>query len=422
MNDEEYIPMDKALNDYYHRLGRDDYYDKYGRSKLMRFMRNNEYEKEHLEHQLGSHASPDKCDFINMDFKFPLSDKSLYDQRNKTSRDRKVFEVLQHCYVSTKPIESKHFQQFKIKLGDVFQHEDKEKLYKILWADQFYQNLNLKEAKDQDTLMKFYKKECLNILSDYMDIINNEELKNELLNYFDSSLSNHKCIMSKFEFAIRHRRNRRDNPSGNLEWKGNYQMENVSHHLENQTFNDDDDEKKENWWESYEYDDDDKTEVFKEDDIELESADDVGIEDLEFGFVHDLFDGIHCYIMHQYDFGYRRKYSDNYSIDKESNDESIISSSDARFENDKFTVSTGSSAKYKHQTATDALYKSFQPPIRESSLREYSYTNGFDTEAMEMDVQDRDQSNIYRSMGNETFTHVATFLSEIASMYLTIHC
>ena len=96
-DDEESIPMDKALGEYYKQCGRDDYYDEYRCSKFIRFMHENEFEEEHLEDQLGKGATLDNCDLIEMDDNFPLLKSNNNDTINKIFRKKDVFEVLQHC-------------------------------------------------------------------------------------------------------------------------------------------------------------------------------------------------------------------------------------------------------------------------------------------------------------------------------------
>ena len=98
MKDSKATVFDKALGDHYKQCGRDDYYDKYGYSILIRFMHENEFQEEHLEEQFGKKAKLDHCDFIDMDNNFPLLTSKSDNIPNKTSKHKEIFEVLQHCY------------------------------------------------------------------------------------------------------------------------------------------------------------------------------------------------------------------------------------------------------------------------------------------------------------------------------------
>lgn len=116
--------FDKLLADYYKHCGRNDYYDQYGVSKLLRYMYDNGFEEEHLEDNLGRDASSDECPFVDIDHNFPLygdNKNSNAARDDKTCQIQQVFEVLQQCYLysisllnhiqSTPPCEFQSFQR-----------------------------------------------------------------------------------------------------------------------------------------------------------------------------------------------------------------------------------------------------------------------------------------------------------------------
>eukprot|EP01083_Nonionella_stella_P192879 712728_1 len=85
--------VDDALAQYYKQFGRNDYFDvETGMGKFRQFVRENEFENDHVDEDLADDVSPDECLFIDIDPMFPLP------MCPDESRDDEICKILKHCY------------------------------------------------------------------------------------------------------------------------------------------------------------------------------------------------------------------------------------------------------------------------------------------------------------------------------------
>eukprot|EP01084_Bolivina_argentea_P276926 472624_1 len=142
--------------------------------------------------------------------------------------------------------------------------------------------------------------------------------------------------------------------------------------------------------------------------------------ELEFTFIRDLFDGIHCYILHQYDFGYKihkkekQKYLTKYGAE-DSDEESELSCRDNAFaiiqqiirkkknilgniprfnQSKKFTIETKTdqSVKTKNDnkfTFMDGVYEKMKHSVKRvelDSISRFLDQEEYDSVSLEMDI------------------------------------
>eukprot|EP01084_Bolivina_argentea_P301501 520173_1 len=196
---------------------------------------------------------------------------------------------------------------------------------RIIFALLYYRTLKLETVDhkqintvkhDQEKLLLFYKKTYKHLLDDFVHIVSNH--RNDFdkiyeLAVFDKSFNFGVCNVLSCKLSQRHNRDRkRDkqckvyaNITDDVESKTENDIEENSVHDEHDEHDDD-----------YDYDDSDDdwfafepyiAADYTDDEHDPQEYHDLGKSDfeLEFNFIRDLFDGIHCYIFHGYDFGFR---------------------------------------------------------------------------------------------------------------------
>eukprot|EP01084_Bolivina_argentea_P099828 179388_1 len=129
-------------------------------------------------------------------------------------------------------------------------------------------------------------------------------------------------------------------------------------------------------------------------------------EELQFMFIRDMFDGIHCYILHQYDFGYRKHHDG-------------IQKSSHTFHHprkNKFNIPINES-NLKSVTFMDRLYNHVNTRFGDkelSEMRTFFENEEFDSDAIQQDIKDSVQeSNVMKAFGNQKYSEIMyTFIRQ----------
>eukprot|EP01084_Bolivina_argentea_P300022 517223_1 len=232
-------------------------------------------------------------------------------------------------------------------------------------ALQFYQSLNIENKSDKDKLLKYYHNEYPEILADFIHLITIHQ--DEMDEIYDDAINNtnicfNTCDVVNCALSARHNRDRNKEHSENKSKTTNH-------------------------------------------------------EHVQFVFVRDLFDSIHCYIIHQYDFGYRIHKNDKIKIQQktivdsdEKNNSINISHQDETFKqmsniikkqtiklqnNSRFTDSN----KYKIMTNENKSYNDtnfFMDGLykikNNSKFVSFLEIEEYDTESVLHDISEKDQS------------------------------
>eukprot|EP01084_Bolivina_argentea_P083605 151383_1 len=201
-----------------------------------------------------------------------------------------------------------------------------EPILRILGGLEVYQSFNLEDDEDQNHLVEFFKETYKGLLSDFVHLVTEhsqqtDELYDFIINNDNESIDFEICDFKHCKLAARHNRNRmKQDTSFTVPTQiHQHKIDTISEdHLVDDAINEDDviDDTIDDTINDAETDEEDNWLTF-EDDIDtipeinkLSSVYDVsGGNDneiiIEFQFILDLFDTIHCYFFHQYDVGYR---------------------------------------------------------------------------------------------------------------------
>eukprot|EP01084_Bolivina_argentea_P128585 227263_1 len=319
----------------------------------------------------------------------------------------------------------------------------------VLNALKFYQSLNIQTAHGQSDLMKFWKQKYPHLLSDFVHLITDHDKDKEFDRLYefattDISINLGACNIFSCEYSDRYNSGDRSN-THTIKYDYNATYNNndtIEHNNESSSYSDNDDSDNESWL-TFENEVNNTSEkhVYRDDgSIKIHDiTDDDSAVDLDFSFVSDLLDEIHCYILHAYDCGFRIQHKQQKIINQRSKDENLDHLTDQTFafisetiqnkkkpvsqlqrflQHDKFTVKTvADELKTDEHTMKDTLremiavkHKNYKQTIHFLEEEEY------DSDAIEADVHMRQEvitSNISHVAGEQTHTIIKLFLGQI---------
>eukprot|EP01084_Bolivina_argentea_P283919 486403_1 len=126
-----------------------------------------------------------------------------------------------------------------------------------------------------------------------------------------------------------------------------------------------------------------KTEEYGMDVIDSNTAS----EELEFVYIRDLFDGIHCYIMHQYDFGFRQR-------KKHQQPETHYADKTFSNNNNKYIINSDSEFHYGNSSNTfmEVLFQKLQN-VSGLDIKTFLEDEEYDSEAVMDDINRFDNND-----------------------------
>ena len=234
-------------------------------------------------------------------------------------------------------------------------HKDvKERIFAALL---FYQSLNMENKNDKNRLVHYYYHIYTQLLSDFITLITKHEADFEsIYNYFTKQDASNtlNCNVEDCILSLRHNRNR-------------------------------------------------------------EKEIDDSKEDIDFIFIRDLFDNIHCYIYHQYDYGFRTNSTisddtNNFKQEKEIPIDSTVN------KNNKFSLKLVD-AEYGSNTFMDELKQNI---LDDDNLINFIENEEFDTDAIHHDIADIEQSNILQFLSNDRlgYNNLLKYVKQLPGMTL----
>eukprot|EP01083_Nonionella_stella_P227076 805958_1 len=220
-------------------------------------------------------------------------------------------------------------------------------------ALQFYLNLDLSDADDNNKLITYYNEIYPEILEDFIQLITKDHDQMDHIYRYVTKRSHIRCDVTNC--VLERRRNK---------------VRNINNTIINFSQSEEDD-------------------------------------DAHLYFIHDLFDGIHCYLLHPYDFGARIR-----------GDKQLSTRSHLRSKSTKYNIILAHGDESTDLTFYDSLHM-FWCTIQQSdqianisSLKQFLSDQEYDSEALMEDIgQDmNDKCNIYQHAGNSTYATLIDFV------------
>eukprot|EP01084_Bolivina_argentea_P273776 466432_1 len=164
--------IDEALGIHYSNCDIKGYYNENGEGKFIVFVRENGFDENDVDVQLGDETDPDECLYIGMDDNFPLILKYIYkDTKNANySRNEEIYKIIKYCYKYGVPPQAVDFNIDHDVSSDCGGSLCPIKI-RLLHALKYYQTLNLKTENDQNKLIQFYTETYPNLLQDFCHLI-----------------------------------------------------------------------------------------------------------------------------------------------------------------------------------------------------------------------------------------------------------
>eukprot|EP01084_Bolivina_argentea_P169070 293111_1 len=327
---------------------------------------------------------------------------------------------------------------------------------RVLHALKYYQTLNMQNETDQNALMKFCYQTYTDLLNDFVHIITKHPHElDEIYNYVvnDKSIGFNKCNVLNCKLADRHNRDRQKAKTTPVyaadadvtpfqkfyhSVKGSNEFEKHAKQNEHNTLdiNRQDELSESEDWVTYEEDIDNPIVYTDDENADFYDVNSKSEIEMEFIFSRDLFDAIHCYILHQYDFGLRihknekNKYLHEYTENKQDHKDGVLSCRDDAFavitkiiktkknilgdisrftNNNKFLINnndTVTDIQKEHDiTFMDKLYENVNILADDLQMKRFLYEEEYDSVAMEMDILESNESssNISQHLGESMF-------------------
>eukprot|EP01083_Nonionella_stella_P301329 1033135_1 len=276
--------------------------------------------------------------------------------------------------------------------------------------------------RDQNKLVQFYKETYQGVLNDFIHLVSHHH--NDLDEIYDI-VSNDKslnCNALECELSLRYNRDRETETDFNMNHIPAVKMSQNGHNDLNENVSFDSNSDSDNWA-TYDIDDD----AYVDDPRDLGQTE----AELEFIFIRNLFDAIHCYILHAYDFGFRVHQNDQQKSTEYRNyifetiakiieeKKSIMPQTNGRTTTNKYNLNiadTKTSAHGKNNTNLflDDLFKemlSKMALIELKGIYDFFHEEGYDTDAIERDVKNQRQCNVFLRISPKAYGAVAQYVA-----------